>query len=491
MSSEGSRMVEAGVPILASILGLGILGFWTSTWFTPIGVEARNLDTGKPKKPPVTGTPLTNLPPPGSPASAAGGQAVQPRAVSAAPSGAPAPAAVSAPPMPGEWPSFRGANRDNVAPPEVKVPNSVQGFGIAWKVQLGEGYAAPCVKDGKVYLLDFDSAAKQDVLRCFALADGRELWRNAYPADLKRNHGISRTIPATDGKVVVSLGPKGMLLCTDAGTGQTKWSIDLVAQYGTTIPEWYAGQCPLIENGRAIIAPAGSALMVAFDLATGKPVWSAPNPKGWTMTHSSITPVEVAGERQYVYCGSGGVASVSAKDGKILWQTEEWVVNTATVPSPVPVGGGKVFLCGGYDSGSMMLQIAKAGASWSVKTLFKLEASVFGSDQQTPILYKDHLYGVAPNGELVCLTLDGKRVWGSGTGGRFGLGPYVIADGKIIVFNDHGALTLAEASPAGFKSFGKVQALQGRESWGPLAIAGDRLLARDFTSLVCIRMGGS
>lgn len=28
---------------------------------------------------------------------------------------------------------------------------------------------------------------------------------------------------------------------------------------------------------------------------------------------------------------------------------------------------------------------------------------------------------------------------------RFGLGPYVIADGKIIALNDHEALTLAEA----------------------------------------------
>lgn len=392
--------------------------------------------------------------------------------------------------MPGEWPGFRGARRDNIAPPEVKVPAGVQGLGLAWKAAVGEGYAAPCVKDGRVFLLDFDSGSKQDVLRCFALADGKELWRNAYPADLKRNHGISRTIPATDGRFVVSLGPKGTLLCADAVTGQTKWTVDLPAQYGTTIPEWYAGQCPLIEDGKAIIAPAGTSLLVAFDLASGKPLWKSANPKNWTMTHSSITPMEVAGERQYVYCGSGGVAGVSAKDGKVLWLNEEWVINTATVPSPVPVGDGKVFLCGGYDSGSMMLQVSKAGASWSAKPLYRLESSVFGSDQQTPILYQGNLYGVAPNGEMVCLGLDGKRLWGSGTSARFGLGPYVIADGKIIALNDHGALTIAEASPKGFKSFGKVQVLQGRESWGPLAIAGDRLLARDFESLVCIQMRG-
>ena len=462
--------MEAGVPIVASLLGLGILGVWASTWFTSSGVKPRSLVTGKPAgvhRP----TSIVPMPGPGV----------------GTPTGPPP----TVTPMPGEWPGFRGAQRDNIAPAETKVPAGVQGLGLAWKVPRGAGYAGPAVKDGRVFVLDYDSAARQDVLRCFSLAEGKELWRNAYPSDAKRNHGISRTVPATDGRVVVSLGPKGMVLCADVATGQTKWSLDLGQAYGTQIPEWYVGQCPLIENGRLILAPAGSSLMVALDLATGKPVWQTPNPAGWKMTHSSISAMEVGGERTYVYCGSGGVAGVSAKDGRLLWQSPEWTVNTATVPSPVPVGDGKVFLSGGYNAGSLMLQVANTGNSWSAKPLFRLGPEVFGSDLQTPILYRGKLYGVAPNGEMVCLGLDGKRVWGSGTAARFGLGSYLVADGKMLALNDNGALTIADASPVGFRSYGKIQVLQGRESWGPMAVAGDRLLARDFESLVCIRLGGS
>jgi len=33
------------------------------------------------------------------------------------------------------------------------------------------------------------------------------------------------------------------------------------------------------------------------------------------------------------------------------------VINTATVPTPVPIGDGRLFLCGGYESGSMMIQM--------------------------------------------------------------------------------------------------------------------------------------
>jgi len=42
------------------------------------------------------------------------------------------------------------------------------------------------------------------------------------------------------------------------------------------------------------------------------------------MTHSSILATTYKGQPVYVYCGSGGVVGVSAKDGKILWDTTEW-----------------------------------------------------------------------------------------------------------------------------------------------------------------------
>ena len=73
------------------------------------------------------------------------------------------------------------------------------------------------------------------------------------------------------------------------------------------------------------------------------------------MTHASITRVELSGVPTYVYCGSRGVAGVSAETGEILWETDAWKIGIATVPSPVPVGGSRIFFSGGYKAGSMML----------------------------------------------------------------------------------------------------------------------------------------
>jgi outer membrane protein assembly factor BamB len=279
-----------------------------------------------------------------------------------------------------------------------------------------------------------------------------------------------------------------MVLCADAVTGKPKWQADLVDKFGVTVPEWYAGQCPLLDDGRVILATGGGALFVALDLETGKVLWQTPNPKGWLMTHSSVMPMTMDGQKMFVYCFNAGVAAVSAKDGALLWSTDQWTVNTATVPTPVPIGDGRIFLSGGYNAGSMMIRVAKASPLWTVKQEFRLGPEVFGSDQQTPILYKDHLYGVRPGGELTCLDLNGKPLWTSGTAGRFGTAPYLIADGKIVLLNDQGLLTLARVDDAGYRPLGSKSVLKGPEAWGPMAIAGNLLLVRDASTLECLRM---
>ena len=116
--------------------------------------------------------------------------------------------------------------------------------------------------------MDYDRDKKQDALRCLSLADGREIWRYAYPVSVKRNHGMSRTVPAVTDKLVVAMGPKCHVVCLDPATGELRWGLDLVRQYGTTVPPWYAGQCPLIDNGAVILAPGGkAALLLACDAA--------------------------------------------------------------------------------------------------------------------------------------------------------------------------------------------------------------------------------
>lgn len=392
--------------------------------------------------------------------------------------------------LPGVWPGFRGPDRAGIAPATVPLARGWEGGGPRelWSVDLGEGYAGPAVRNGRVYLLDYDQNNKQDALRCLSLADGREIWRFAYPVSVKRNHGLSRTTPAVTDQYVVSLGPKCHVACVDAITGELKWGLDLVREFGATVPPWYAGQNPLIDGDKVILAPGGpDALLIAVDLASGKVLWKTPNPNDWKMTHASIAVGEFAGRRQYIYPASLGVVGVDAADGKLLWETTDWKISIATIPTPLVLEGGRVFLSGGYNAGALMLQLTVAGGRFTPRTLYRLPAEIFGATQQTPVLHGGHIYGTRPDGRFTCLDpADGRVVWTSEPGLNFGLGAFLLADNLAYVLTDSGRLVLMEASPAKYAPLVQVQILKGREAWGPMALVGGRLLARDLTRMVCL-----
>ncbi len=421
--------------------------------------------------------------------------------------------------LPGAWPRFRGETFDAIARDTIPLARAwpLAGPKRLWSIDVGEGHAAAAVRDGRVYVMDYDRQNELDVLRCLSLADGREIWRFSYPVKIKRNHGMSRTIPAVNDKYVVAIGPKCHVFCLDAKTGKCHWLLDMVERFGATVPAWYAGQCAMIDGELAILAPGGTgnketgnttsgtdgareadsnSLVLALDCKTGHVAWKSPNPRRWTMTHVSIMPMQFAGinagKKTYVYCGKGGVAGISADDGRLLWDTTAWKIGIATVPSPLVLPGGKIFCCGGYNSGAVMLQLLEADGRIAVKTLARFKPKEFSSTQQTPILFEGHIYGVrGQDKRLVCMDLDGKELWKSPGKNKFGLGPYMIAQGMIYLLDDSGLMTLAEATPEGYKLLARAQVLHGHDAWGPMAMVDGRLIVRDLTQMICLDVAES
>jgi outer membrane protein assembly factor BamB len=393
---------------------------------------------------------------------------------------------------PGEWTMFRGGGRDNIVKPDKKLATTWQ-QGMPkklWEIEVGEGYAGPAVKNGMIYLMDYDRENKKDALRCLSLDDGKEIWRLTYPVSIKRNHGITRTVPAVTDKYVIAMGPKCHVVCADAQTGEFKWGIDLVKEYGTTVPQWYAGQCPLVETNRLILAPGGKdALLMAVDCDSGKVIWKTPNPNDWKMTHSSVVPMIFNGKRMYVYCSSGGVVGVSASDGSILWEFPEWKITIANIPSPLPIGEDKIFLTGGYGAGSAMIQLKEENGKITVHKLYKLTPEIFGAAQHTPVFYKNHIFGIRADGQFVCITTEGKPVWASTPKNQFGLGPFLLAGDYFYALSESGKLSLISADPSAFNLLAQAQVLDAHEAWGPMALVGTRLLVRDFTRLACLDVG--
>ena len=488
-------LISAAIIVLFAAAGIASLGWWlTADPYDQLAVRLPGAD-GRPETPAVSASvvigELYQRFDGGDGSTAAGPFALGGEA-----------GADGAPSAEASWPRFRGTTFDNIG--STGVPLSADWTADPperlWAVNLGEGHAGSAVANGRVYLLDYDEAAGADMLRCFSLEDGSELWRRGYTVDVKRNHGRSRSVPAVDGRFVVSLGPKGHVMCVDAATGEYLWGIDLVQQYGSLIPPWYTAQCPLIDEGVAVLAPAGASLMIGVLCETGRVVWETPNPEGWSMSHSSIMPMTLDGKGMYVYAAAGGLAGVSAEEedrGMLLWATSLWSPEVVA-PSPVVLDNGKIFVTAGYGAGSMMVEVSREGDSYAVRELYSFAPGEgLSCEQQTPISYRGRLYGIAPKdagslrNQFLCADPESAEVlWSSGKTERFGLGPFMVADGKFLLLSDDGTLSLVDASSDSYRLLTRAKVLEGRDAWAPMALAGGRLLLRDSRQLICLDVGG-
>lgn len=398
-----------------------------------------------------------------------------------------------------KWPSFRGQNHDNILKTTYPINENwdAKPPKIVWSVETGEGHAAPAVYNGLVYFIDYDEKEKADMLKCFSLETGKELWRRWYKVHVKRNHGMSRTIPAVNENYVVSMGPRCHVMCVERLTGNLLWGIDLEKRYKTETPLWYTGQCPLIVDNVAIIAVGGSKLMIGIDCKTGKVLWETPNEKSLKMSHSSILPVTILNKKMFVYAPIGGICGISAEPtdmGKLLWLNSDWSPSVIA-PAPVYLGNTEIFVTGGYGAGGAILKISENAGNFKA-TLSSKHAPHIGlaSEQQTAIVNNGFVYGILPKdagvnrNQLVCYKATDLTtpVWKSEKDNRYGLGPYIQINDEFLILSDDGVLDMVKASTKSFELVTRRRIFEGQDSWGPFAFADGYLLLRDSKKIYCL-----
>ncbi len=392
-----------------------------------------------------------------------------------------------------DWPQFRGPGRDGKSDAGDLAREWPEGGPRKlWSVEACQGYSGAAIVDGRVYFNDYDREANTWLVRCLSLEDGSELWRFSEERRIRPNHGITRTVPAVDGELVFAFDPKCVLHCLDATTGEQLWRLNMVETYGTRIPPWYNGQCPLLEADRLIVAPGGDeALIVALEKRTGKELWRTPNPGGRAMSHASVMPAVLGGVEQYLYCTLEGPLGVSAEDGALLWEVP-YKFNVAVSPSPLQVDDERVFLTAAYDSGSLMIRVRRDGEGFAAEELFRLSTAQWNSEVQTPIVHDGHLFAVGKQrrGLFSCLDFDGEIVWTSAGESSFELGGFLFADDMFLVLEGPtGVLRLIEADVSGYVELASAQVLEGPDVWSPPALSNGKLVVRDMGKMICLEIG--
>ena len=432
-----------------------------------------------------------------------------------------------------DWPQFLGPNKNSTSSQKGILRSwPASGPEILWTADLKAGFGGPVIKDGKAYLLDRDDKYG-DYMRCFDMATGKELWKYGYEAPGTVEFPGSRSVPAVDDKNVYSVGHNGDLYAIDIKTHQPVWKKNVWTDFGGQpaakseggfsglqgggkFPVWAIAQCPLLYGNLLIVASqAPEAGVVAYNKLTGAVVWKTPSLGRVGFVSPSIA--KISGEDQVVMItassgrGPGGsnatpepsnVVGINPKNGDVLWTYSNWSCWIPSSPA-YDAGQNKLLIVGGYNAGAAMIQIEKSGDKYNVKELYKtLE---FGEHTKPPIYHNGYFYAQFTNNErrdgLVCMSEDGKLMWKTMREPLFDKGSMILADGVILATDGKKALYVIEPSPEGFKPLASAEVLNestagdspqasrmGTMNWGPIALSNGKLLIRDQSRLVCVKI---
>ena len=431
-----------------------------------------------------------------------------------------------------DWPQFLGPDRNSTSPQKNILRSWPEnGPEVLWAVNVGIGYGGSVVKDGKVYLLDRDNEVG-DIMRCFDLSSGEELWNLQYEAPGSVMFPGSRSVPTLDGNYIYSCGPYGDLYCIDLNSHKTLWNKNVWTDFGGdpgngtedlggfggkgNFPIWAISQCPLVYGDLLILASqAPEAGVVAYNKITGDLAWKTPNLGNETYVSPAV--VKIDGKDNIVMVTSstnsigrpelpktmGNIVGIEPLTGEVLWKYTGWECHIS-VPSAVDAGNNKVLVVGGYELGALMIEVTKqADGTYATEEVFRTEE--FGDQTKPPLLIDGYFYAQFGTNNtrdgLTCMNMNGEIMWKTKRDPDFNKGSMILADGLILATDGAKSLYLIEPDPSEFKLLASAEMLTapeaggdgraarfGTQNWAPIALADGRLLIRDQSRLMCVKV---
>ena len=363
-----------------------------------------------------------------------------------------------------DWPGFLGPTGDGKSP-EKGLSKSWQENGppLLWHIPVGEGYAAPSVARGRLFL--FDRHGDKMRLTCVHARTGDEIWRSEYSTDYEDLYDFSngpRAVPVIDGDRVYTFGPEGRLRCHRLEDGGLIWEVATAPVFGVVQNFFGASSVPVVEGDLLIAAIGGSPPdspgiqsgkvvgngtgIVAFDKRTGKVRYKTAD----ELASYSSPVVTTLGDRRWgFYLARGGLIGFEPASGKVEFDFpfRARKLQSVNASNPVVVGD-TVFITESYGPGSAVLRV-RPGEYEIVRRDANPRTQTMSCHFMTPIHHEGYLYGSSGQGsgeaELRAIEYDsGKIMWSEPGLGRATL---LYVDGHLVVFTERGRLLLIEATP--------------------------------------------
>jgi outer membrane protein assembly factor BamB len=395
---------------------------------------------------------------------------------------------------PGDWPQWRGPNRDGVSQETGLLKEwPVGGPKLLWNSRqvnanrgIGTGYSSVSVADGRVFTM----GDRPDKCCVFALdaETGKQLW--VTPISPRKGDG-PRSTPTVDGNRIYALSRQGELACLSASDGSILWRRSYTKELGGhMMSSWDYSESPLVDGEKLICTPGGDkAALVALDKRNGQVLWKAPIKDAGGAGYASVVISQAGGIRQYVTLFGRCIAAVAADDGRFLWRYDRVANGTANIPTPI-VFGDRVFCSTGYSTGSALLRLRRVNGGITVKEEYFLRGNVVQNHHGGMVRLGDYVYGGHGHnaGLPFCLNLKtGKLAWRPERGPGEGSAAVVYADGNLYFRYESGVMALIEATPEGYhlRSHFQLPGYTGTPSWPHPVVANGRLYIRGNDTLLC------
>lgn len=419
-----------------------------------------------------------------------------------------------------QWNQWGGPERDF----KVKSSNLANdwpegGPQKIWSRSLGEGYSSIAVDDGKLYTMYRDG--DDEIIIALRADNGETIWKHRYSSSVvdenaepdqtdeaksdKKDDKDSKKEPKVKNKFetrfgtgpnstplihhgkVFALGVNGNLFCLDQKSGKPVWSHDLVKDHGAKYPEFGFSSSPIVYKNSLIYSVGGKGCgMMAFDLNSGSVIWKK---NDFENTYSSPIIIRVGGQDQAILLTDREVVGVNPSTGDLLWRHEhvnQWKTNIST---PIWDSKEHLYVTSGGEAGSRVLKLTLEGGKTTVEEIWSNRK--MGIGQGNVIKVDGYIYGFAGGHQGAFMTAinakTGEIAWRE-RGYKSSM--MIHADNKLIILDEDGTLSLAEATPEAFKVLSKVELLKN-VAWTIPTLVGKTLYVRDKETIVALNLGKS
>ncbi|WP_168205219.1 outer membrane protein assembly factor BamB family protein [Bythopirellula goksoeyrii] len=373
-----------------------------------------------------------------------------------------------------------------------------------WRCPVGAGWSGFAIVGD--YAITQEQRGEQELVVCYRVAtqdpEGEIVWSHADPVRFDPGGpgalgyvGPRATPTIHDGRVL-TMGATGIVNCLDASSGESIWSHDTLAEHGIENIMWGKASSPVIletegESTLVLVSVgAPGASLVAYDLETGKQVWSAGDRRS---SYASPVVCELLGQRQILSVNEDYVTAHSADDGKVLWESP-WLGNSdsdATASQPVPLPGDRVFLSKGYGVGASLLQLVQDEAGniqaeplWSPPIL-----KVMKTKMGNVVVRDGYIYGL-DGGILECIDIEqGEIQWKKRRLPAIGHGQIMAIGDSLVILSEAGELILVEINSEEYRELASMRVFpEDQITWNNPAFSQPYLLLRNAQQAVCLEM---